>query len=55
MIKSNSIPAVVGDSQTQEQKYQRSSGTVVKVLNSTSDFPAWGSIKGTGNPQGIWP
>ena len=27
----------------------------VKVLNSTSGFPAWGSDRGTGNQQGIWP
>ena len=27
----------------------------MKVLNPTSGFPAWGSEKGTGNPQGIWP
>ena len=23
-------------------------------MNPTSGFPAWGSDKGTGNPQGIW-
>ena len=40
---------------TREQRYQRSSPTVVKVLNLTSGFPAWVSNKGTGNPQGIWP
>ena len=44
----------MGDPQTGEQ-YQRSSHTVAKVLNSTSGFPAWGSDKGTGYPQGIWP
>ena len=27
----------------------------MKVLNPRSGFPAWGSDKGTGNPQGIWP
>ena len=29
--------------------------TVVKILNPMSGFPAWGSDKGTGNPQRIWP
>ena len=28
---------------------------IVKVLNPMSVFPAWGSNKVTGNPQGIWP
>ena len=31
------------------------SPTLVKVLNPMSAFPAWGSDKGTGNPQGSWP
>ena len=29
--------------------------TIVKVLNCRSGFPAWGSKKGTGNTQAIWP
>ena len=45
----------VGDSQTGEQWYQRSSPTAVKILSPTSGFPAWGSRKGTGNPQETWP
>ena len=45
----------VGDPQNGEQWYQRSAWTVLKVLNPTSGFPAWGSNKGTANPQGIWP
>ena len=36
-------------------KIQRSSPTVVKVLNPISGFPAWGSDKETRNPQGTWP
>ena len=27
----------------------------MNILNPTSGFPAWGSNKGTENPQGIWP
>ena len=46
---------VVGDSQTGEQWYQRSSPTAVKILSPTSGFPAWGSRKSTGNPQETWP
>ena len=42
-----------GEPQTGEQLYQRSSGTVVKMLGPTPDFPTWGS-KGTENLQGIW-
>ena len=38
---------------TAEQLYQRNSHTVKKVLGPTTDFPAWGSGKGTENPQGI--
>ena len=45
----------VGDSQTGEQWYQRSSPTAVKILSPTSGFPAWGSRKSTGNPQETWP
>ena len=52
-IKSNPIPTGWVTPQTGEQ-YQRGSPTFVKVLNPTSGFPAWGSSKGTGNPQGIW-
>ena len=42
------------DPQTAEQLCQRNSHTVKKVLGPTTDFPAWGSGKGTKNPQGIW-
>ena len=45
----------VGDPQSGEQQYQRSSLTVVKVQSPMSGFPAWGLEKGTENPQGIWP
>ena len=45
----------MGDPQTGEQKYQRRSHTIVKILNPMSGFPAWESDKGTGIPQGIWP
>ena len=27
----------------------------MNFLNTTSGFPAWGSDKGSRNPQGIWP
>ena len=37
-----------------EQLYQRNSRTVKKVLEPTTDFPTWGSGKGTENSQGIW-
>ena len=40
--------------QTVKQLYQRSSCTVLKVLRTTTDFPTWGSGKGTENLQGIW-
>jgi len=40
--------------QTAEQSYQRNYHTVKKVLGSTTDFPTWGSGRGTKNPQGIW-
>ena len=43
----------VEDAQTGEQLYQRSSHTVAKVLGPTTDFPTWGSSKGTETPQGI--
>ena len=41
------------DPQTAEQLCQRNSRTVKKVLGPTTDFRAWGSGKGTNNPQGI--
>ena len=44
-----------GNTKTGEQLNRRSSPTVVKVLSPKSGFPAWGSSKGTGNPQGICP
>ena len=37
------------DPQTEEQLYQRNSPTVKKVLGPTTDFPTWGSGKGTKN------
>ena len=37
-----------------ENNYTRHSHTVVKALGPTTDFPIWGSGKGTENPQGIW-
>ena len=40
--------------QTAEQLYQRNSCTVKEVLGPTTDFPTWGSGKGTENPQRIW-
>ena len=42
-----------GNTKTGEQLNRRSSPTDVKVLSPKSGFPAWGSSKGTGNPQGI--
>ena len=42
------------DPQTREQLYQRSFPTVTKILGPTTDFPTWGSSKGTENPKGIW-
>ena len=45
----------VNDPQTEGQLYQRSFPTVVKVLNPTTGFPAWGFDKGTGNSQRILP
>ena len=45
----------VDNPQTGDQLYQRSFHTVMKVLRPTTDFPTWGSSKGTENPQGIWP
>ena len=42
------------DPQTAEQLYQRNSCTAKKVLGPTTDFPTWGSKKGTENSQGIW-
>ena len=41
--------------QTAEQLYQRNSCTVNKVLEPTTNFPTWGSNKGTENPQKIYP
>ena len=54
MINTNSIPTEWWQ-QTGEQQQPRSSPTIVKVLNPMSGSPAWGSDKGTGNPQEIWP
>ena len=44
----------MGDTQTGEQLYRRSSHAFVKILGPTTDFPTWGSDKGTEYPQGIW-
>jgi len=41
------------DPQTAQKLYKRNSCTVKKVLGPTTDFPTWGSGKGTENPQGI--
>ena len=41
------------DPQIAEKLYQRNSCIVKKVRGLTTDFPAWGSGKGTENPQGI--
>ena len=40
--------------QTGEQLYQRCCENVAKLLRHTTDFPTWGSHKGTENPQRIW-
>ena len=45
------IELLGGDPQTGEHTYQRSSYTVTKVLAPITDFPTWGSIKGTENTQ----
>ena len=37
--------------QTAEKLYQRNSHTVKKILGLTTDFPTWGSGKGTENSQ----
>ena len=42
------------DPQTAEQSYQRTFLTVKKVLGPTTDFPIWGSGKGTENSWRIW-
>ena len=44
----------MGDPQTGEQLYHRSSPTGVKVLSPTSGFPAWGSGNRSRNPQRSW-
>ena len=36
----------MGNPQTEEKLYQRSSHTVEKVLGSTKDFPTWDPAKG---------
>lgn len=51
-----SQPAPAGGRPTNwGQRHQRSPPTLTKVLSPTWGFPAWGSDKGTGNPQGTWP
>ena len=42
------------DPQTAEQLHQRNPCSVKKVPGPTTEFPTWGSSKGTENPQGIW-
>ena len=37
-----------------KQMIHKLQNTVKKVLGPTTDFPTWGSGKGTENPQGIW-
>ena len=44
MNNSNPIPAR-GTTHKLENKYQRSSPSVVKILHPISGLPAWGSIK----------
>ena len=41
----------MGDPQTGEQEYQSTPLTVLKLLNSTPGFPAWGSDEGAGTPR----
>ena len=53
-IQNKSRTRQVGNQQTGKQYYKKSSPTVVKVLSLLSSFPACGSGKETGNPQGIW-
>ena len=53
-IKIKSHTCQVGNPQTEEQEYQRSSHTVANILGPTSDFRTWGFGKGTRNPKGIW-
>ena len=50
---SSTIEPPVGDSQTGEQLYQRSSHTVVEVLGPTTDFTTWEYSEWTENPQAI--
>ena len=45
---------LIAEKYLKEQLYQRSPHTVVKVLGHTTEYPTWGSSKGTENPQGIW-
>ena len=42
------------NAKTEEKLYHRSSCTVAEFLGPTTDFPTWGSGKGTENPQAIW-
>ena len=53
MIKSKPIPAKWVIHKLEKNNTKRSSAPVVKVLNPTSGFLAWGSNKGTRNLQGI--
>ena len=43
-----------GNWTVKKAEHQRISPIFVKVMSPTSGFPAWGSDKRTGNPQGIW-
>ena len=54
MLKSNPIPARWATHKW-ENNSTKCSCIDMKVLGITSVFPTWGSSKGTGNPQGIWP
>ena len=52
-IQNKSHTRQVGNQQTGKQYYEKISPTVVKVLSLLSNFPACGSGKETGNPQGL--
>ena len=48
------IQLMLGDPQTGQQQYQRSSPIAVKVLSPMPSFTTQGSIQVTRNPQEIW-
>ena len=55
MIKLNPLSTGWVTHKLENNNTKRSFTTFVKVLSPMSGFPAWGSDKRTGNPQGIWP